>query len=202
MYKSKGARLKIGLFGGTFDPIHCGHITTALLIQEALALDQVCMVPAGEPYLKNDKEVSSKKLRLAMVELAVANHERIFSADIEIRRTGPSYTLDTVMCFQKEGHDVVVVLGIDSVLSMPNWHNAEALWRHCRIVAVTRQGWDQGEIPQLLPDEAINGIDILELETPDISSSKIRSFVREGMAIDHLVPDSVACFIRENGLYL
>ena len=66
MYKSKGARLKIGLFGGTFDPIHCGHITTALLIQEALKLDQVCMVPAGEPYLKNDKEVSSKKLRLAM----------------------------------------------------------------------------------------------------------------------------------------
>ena len=193
--------MKIGLFGGTFDPIHCGHISAALLIQNALSLDQVCLVPAGEPYLKNDQEVSSKKIRLAMVELAVANYERLFVTDIEINRKGPSYTLDTVKCFQKKGHDVVVILGIDSVLSMPNWHNAEALWQHCRIAAVTRQGWDQGEISRLLPDEAVNVIDIMVLETPDISSSKIRSLVRKGMTIDHLVPDPVVCFIRESGLY-
>ncbi len=193
--------MKIGLFGGTFDPIHCGHISTALSIQNMLGLDQVCLIPAGEPYLKNNQDVSSKKARLAMVELAVADYERLVVSDIEIRRKGPSYTLDTVKCFQKGGSDVVVILGIDSVLSMPNWHDPEALWQHCRIAAVTRQGWDQGGISGLLPDEALKEIDILVLETPDISSTKIRSFIRKGLAIDHLVPNAVACFIRENSLY-
>ena len=193
--------MNIGLFGGTFDPIHYGHISTALSVRGMLSLDQVCLVPAGEPYLKTPQELSPKKMRLAMVELAVADHERLVVSDLEIRRKGPSYTLDTVRWFQKKGHDVVVILGIDSVLSMPKWRNAEALLRECRIAAVTRQGWDQGGIFGLLPEEAAKVIDVLALETPDISSTKIRSFVKKGMAIDHLVPDSVACYIRKNGLY-
>ncbi len=135
----------VGLFGGTFDPIHAGHIAAAQAAMKALELDEVIFVPAGDPYLKSvNWDVTPAVQRQEMVRLALlyegVNMFKI--SDVEILREGPSYTLDTARELGSGGGNVVVILGMDTVLTIPGWHDPAALLYDCRVAAITRPGTD------------------------------------------------------------
>ena len=193
----------VGLFGGTFDPIHEGHIAAAQAAMKALELDEVIFVPAGDPYLKSvNWDVTPAVQRQEMVRLALlyegVNMFKI--SDVEILREGPSYTLDTARELGSGGGKVVVILGMDTVLTIPGWHDPAAFLSECRVAAITRPGTDLSDFYSLPIDGEEGHIELVIADTPAISSTEIRRCVFEGMAVEGVCPP-VEQFIRSNGLY-
>ena len=194
----------IGVFGGTFDPIHDGHVTAARAALEALDLEKVLFVPAGDPYLKTvNSPVTPARDRYKMVTLAL-RHEgnpKFEASDIEVFREGPSYTMDTVVelggCFQ----EIVLILGMDAVLSLPDWQDPEGLLEKCRVVAVTRPGFESSKV-DLLPFQNIaDKIEIVVADTPDLSASLIRARLKQQQPIRGICPP-VADFIISKDFYI
>ena len=193
----------IGLFGGTFDPVHNGHLQVATKVCEEMNLDEIVMVPAGYPYMKNDV-LTSPENRLRMVELALDGLPKLSVSDTEIRRCGPSYTADTCREFQtlRPNEEISVIMGMDAVLSIPRWDNPEEFIDLCKIIAITRPNHQAIEMSKLYEQYENADISILPIETPDISSTEIRERVAEGREFQHMVPKKVAEFITDNKLYL
>ena len=199
--------MNIGVMGGTFDPIHKGHIIMAEEVRAQLNLDEVIFVPAGQPWLKADIPVSPAEHRLQMVSLAIADRPYFKLATLEIERDGPSYTVDTITELQGRlgtGVALFFVLGWDSLSQLPQWRDVSRLIRLCRLVAVPRPGYS---LPDLKSMEAsIPGLSkqLIVLDKPhiDISASDIRERVAQGLSIRHLVPKAVDEYIRQNKLYL
>lgn len=188
---------RVGLLGGTFDPPHIGHLVTAIDVREQLGLDLVRMVVANEPWQKaGRRDVSAPADRLAMVAAAVADVPGVEADDREIRRGGPSYTVDTLTEWRAEFPDdeVHLVVGTDAAASLPTWHRAADLPGLCRVAVVGRPG----HRPEPLP-----GVDALHLDVPrlEVSSSELRARVREGRSLRFLVNDAVIVLIGELGLY-
>lgn len=198
--------MEVGVFGGTFDPIHNGHLVVAEEVRAQLNLTEILFVPAGQPWLKPDSPVAAAEHRVQMVRLALAGKPYFKLSTLEIERDGPSYSVDTIAELQGQlgaGDELFFILGWDSLVEFPRWKESSRLIRMCRLVAVPRVDY---AIPDLNSLEAvIPGLSqrVLFLDKPriDVSASVIRSRVAQGLSVHHLVPGPVARYIREHGLY-
>ena len=193
----------IGVMGGTFDPIHLGHLAIGEEAREALSLDIVLFVPAGEPPHKPAGSVTSVEHRVAMVELAIADNPAFELSRIEVERAGPSYTVDTVEDLARGPDDLVLILSVETFAELPTWHEPERLFEAARIAVVPREGYPAPDPAWLA--EAFPGREprVTYLEGPrlGLSSTAIRARVAAGRSIRYLVPDMVGAYIAENQLY-
>ena len=182
--------MRIGVFGGSFDPIHHGHLIAAGTLAEALELDEVRLVVARQQPLKGGGHVAAPEDRASMVELAVRGDPRLRASRAELARSGPSYTVDTLRCFREERPDaeLVLLIGADAAAELPRWREADAVASLARVEVFARDGGAAGggalRVPRL-----------------DISSTAIRALVRAGRSIRYWVPDAVAEYIAARRLY-
>ncbi len=196
---------RIGVFGGTFDPIHIGHL---ILVEEAryqLRLDEVVLAPAGDPPHKPDSPISALHHRLAMCRLAVADEDEIGISLIDAERPGPHYTSDMLRLFRKEmdaDAQIFFLMGLDSLRDLPTWHEPEWLVRNCRLVALRRHDVeiDWGNLEAAIPGVR-ERVDVLDMPELEIASSALRERVRTEQPIRFQVPRAVECYILEQGLY-
>ncbi len=191
----------VGLFGGTFDPIHNGHIEAANSAHLILKLDRVIMVPAGDPYLKRTKLVASPKERYRMVSLAIQKIPSLEVSDIEIFRSGPSYTIDTVRELKREGHEVIVLLGTDSIIEMDNWQDPDLLHSECEVVGLTRPGFQIDKSKSYLSRQRKYSLRTIEVNSPEISSTRVRNLIQDGVGVADLIPQEVNEYIKKEKLY-
>jgi nicotinate (nicotinamide) nucleotide adenylyltransferase len=201
-----GEGLKIGVLGGTFDPVHLGHIMMAEEAKAALDLAEVLLVPAGQPMSKTSDTVTPAQHRLEMLRLAAAGSPYLKVSPIEIERKGPYYTVDTIAEMKKtygKNDEIYFILGWDSLAQLPDWHEPSRLINTCFLVAVPRPGWSRPGIKAL--EGVLPGISkkVIFLDRPkvDISATAIRELAAKGESIDHLVPKTVAEYIKKNKLY-
>jgi len=185
----------VGLFGGSFDPIHLGHLIVGRAVAESLGLEQLRFMPTGEQPLKRGRHAASAEDRLAMVQAAIAGEAGLALERSEAERPGPSYTVDTLRALhaREPGRKFAVLLGADAVKELGRWHESDALPGLARVVAFARPGAPRPRHPLL--DEVV--------ETPavEISSTAIRRRVAAGQSIRFLVPEAVAAYIADRGLY-
>lgn len=196
---------RIGLLGGTFDPVHIGHLILAEEARDQLDLSIVYFVPAGDPPHKRDRRLAPVEHRLRMVELAVADNPLFQVSRVDADRPGPHYTVDMVNIFKAQmrpGGTLFFLMGYDSLAELPSWHEPQALVAACHLVALTRYNvpldWDylEAKLPGIR--QRVTLLDMPELE---IASHHIQERVRAGRSIRYLVPDPVCAYIREHGLY-
>ncbi len=188
---------RIGLFGGTFDPIHSGHIEVAEAVRVALALDRMLVVVANDPWQKHDRAVSPAEDRFALVAAALDGRPGLEASRLELDRGGPSYTVDTVrsVLAAEPTAEVFVVVGADVVGSLGTWHDHEALRGLVTLAVVDRPG-----VPPVEPPPGWRAVRVAV--TPvDVSSTDLRTALEAGLTVDGLVPDSVIRCIAERGLY-
>ena len=201
--------MRIGLFGGTFDPPHNGHLAVARAVQNALHLDEIRFVVANRPWQKVDhRTISVSSLRLQMVKALLANDDSFVVDDQEIQRGGDSFTIDTVeqlladksLKRQNQQPKIYVIVGADAAAGLPTWHRASALAQMVEVVAVTRPNGElHNEQLSLLGDEWM--ILSVEMEPVDLSSSQIRAICQSGGSLSGLVPPAVAQIIIDSALY-
>ena len=198
--------MNIGVLGGTFDPIHNGHLLMAEEAMARLNLTMVLFVPAGQPWLKVDSPISAAEHRVQMVHLAIADKPYFKLSGMEIERAGPSYTVDTIAELRSqldEGDELFFILGQDNLTQLPQWKEPSRLVEMCYLVAVPRPGSPSPDLKAL--EAAIPGVSqrVMLMDKPviDISASVIRDRVAWGLSIHHLVPEPVSKYIRKHGLY-
>ena len=195
----------IGIMGGTFDPIHIGHLAVAEEAREALTLDRVLFIPAGQPPHKLPGSVTAIAHRLAMVELAIADNPAFELSRIEIDRAGPSFTVDTVEALARAepGAMLHLIVSAETFAELPTWHEPERLFDSARMAVVPREGYPAPD-PAWLAD-AFPGredrVDFLEGPRLGLSSTALRSRVAAGRSIRYLVPPPVAAYIDQHQLY-
>ena len=199
-------RKKIGVMGGTFDPIHNGHLAIAGLVKEKLALDEVVFIPDNIPPHKLAQHWSPAQDRYKMTELGIQGKAGFVISDLELKRAGISYTYDTLKYLRDSygnEDDFYFIVGADSLVQLHTWHKAKELIKLCTFVAVTRPGF-ASDMADTLEDFKKQGIEnVVMVETPEfpVSSTQIRNLVRGGKPIAELVPKAVAEYIRQTDLY-
>jgi nicotinate-nucleotide adenylyltransferase len=199
---------RIGVFGGTFDPVHIGHLIMAQDALDAFALDQVLWVPSSISPHKRHAEVATPEHRLAMLGKAVAGHPAFAVSDLEVRRAGVSFTVDTMRQLQLErpGERWHFIIGSDTLQELHTWKDVEVLLGLCRFVTVVRPGaaLDRSNPQALrLPDAASRRVldDVVTGHLIGVASTEIRQRVRNGQSIRYLVPAAVEAYIAEHTLY-
>jgi nicotinate-nucleotide adenylyltransferase len=201
--------VNVGVLGGTFDPIHMGHLIIAEEVRARLDLAEVLFVPAGQPWLKlnNVNTISAAEHRVAMVRLALADEPAFKLSTMEVERPGPSYTVDTMTELSKRigaEDKLYFILGWDNLNQLPRWHQPRRLVKLCRLVPVRRVGFASPDLDAL--EKAIPGLarSLVMLDTPqiEISASEIRARVARGLSIHKLVPEAVEMYIKEHELYV
>lgn len=215
MVKDSGVR-RIGLLGGTFNPVHIGHLRAALEVAEFMDLDELRLVPSARPPHRQAPQVSAEQ-RLAMVRLAVAGEPRLKVDDRELRRDKPSYTIDTLESLRAElaaGDQLFLLLGWDAFCGLPSWHRWQELLEHCHLLVLQRPDADS-EAPEALRDllAARSVSDPLSLTGPGghisfiwqtplaVSATQIRQLLAAGRSVRFLLPDAVLAYIQAQGLY-
>ncbi len=194
------------ILGGTFDPIHRGHLMVAAVVKERVCPAEIIIMPAGNPWLKSGRTIASAADRLAMVKLAIDDKPGIAISTLEIDRPGPSYTVDTLRILRKslpQGDELFFILGWDNLLELPRWREPEEIIKLCRLIAVPRIGSrvpDTATLESLLPGLSQRVI-LLDKPEIDISATVIRERVMLGLPVDHLVPEAVAEYIQKHHLY-
>ena len=202
-------RGSLGVFGGTFDPIHMGHLAVAEEVREALGLERVVFVPAGAPPHKAGRPISPAAHRLAMAELAVADNPA-FSVDrIEVDRSGPSYTVDTHEALAASDRDagrdpdLTLIVSTEALRDLPTWREPRRIVELARIAVVPRDGYPDAS--RALVADALPGLDdrFVLLDGPRlwISASELRDRAARGRSLRYLVPDAVAAYIGDHDLY-
>ena len=188
---------RIGLFGGSFDPVHLGHLLVAQAACEELALDRLFFIPAAQSPFKPGSEPASAPLRLRMLRLALAGQARYEIDEQELQRGGVSYSIDTARTYAEKfpTAELFYLIGADHVPTLPKWREAETLAGLVQFVVIPRPG----EIPAALPPPF--RMQILGGWPLKLSSSQVRARVREGRTVDHLLPRGVSEVIREALLY-
>jgi nicotinate-nucleotide adenylyltransferase len=200
---------KIGVLGGTFDPIHLGHLIVAEDIRQKLGLGEVLFVPAGRPWLKlkEEKPISAAEHRLAMVRLAVASNPYFKVSTLEIDRPGLSYSIDTILELKAKlgaGAGIYFIVGPDALAELHRWKDPARLVEICQVVGIGRPGHAQTDLHTL--ESSIPGVSqrIMLVDVPqiDISATEIRKRAAQGFSIRYLVPEAVEKYIAEHKLYL
>jgi len=195
---------RLGIMGGTFDPIHYGHLLMAEEARQAFALDEVVFVPNGRPAHKKAYLVSSPGDRYAMTRLATASNPRFSASRMEIDRAGVSYTIDTLREFRAlypNLEEQYFVTGADAVLEILTWHEYDHLVSECRFIAVTRPGFVLEQLSEIISAEFLSRVSFLPIPGLEISSTDIRQRVHEGRSIKYLTPEPVEAYIEQHGLY-
>jgi nicotinate-nucleotide adenylyltransferase len=199
----------IGVMGGTFDPIHIGHLAAAEEVREALGLERILLMPAGIPPHKPDRIVTPPGDRIAMVELAIAGNDAFELSRVEVDRAGPSYTLDTVdelAAAEREAGrepDLTIILSAESFRGLPTWRDPERLLAACRIAVVPRGGFappGPAWLDEHFPDVEAR-VEFLDAPRLRLSATEIRARVAAGRSIRYLVPEAVRRYIEDHGLY-
>jgi len=187
--------MKIGILGGTFDPIHYGHLILGEQVRGQLGLDKVVFVPAYRPPHKDGRGILDAGHRFKMASLAVRGNACFAVSDIEIKRRGTSYTVDTLRCVKARhpGASLYFICGSDLVSEIPTWKNVDEIHRLARFVLAKRPGYGR----RLMGKQYLR----IRVAQVDISSSSIRDLVRQGRSIKYLTPDSVVRYIKKNNLY-
>ena len=201
---------RIGLFGGSFNPTHFAHLLLAEYAAEALALDRVIFIPARMPPHKGGGELASARHRARMARVAVADNPRFSVSEIELRRGGRSYTIDTVRAMRRrfgDGAEMFFLIGADTVGELGTWRQIRKLVTLCQFVPFRRPGVrlpTRLELAREIGEKAARGIleRMIRMPRLEISASDIRGRVAAGRSIRYLVPDAVAEYIRKHGLYV
>jgi nicotinate-nucleotide adenylyltransferase len=192
------ARVRIGVFGGTFDPVHSAHVEVAEAVRKSLALDRMLLVVANQPWQKDGvRSVTSAEDRYAMVAAAVEDHPDLEASRIEIDRGGPSFSIDTVRELHREvpGSELFLVVGADVVPTLDTWHEEAALRDEVTLVVVSRPGADP-----VLPPPGWRTVPV-PVAPSDLSSTDLRRRLEAGDPVDDLLPTAVIRCIRQRGLY-
>ena len=197
---------KIGLLGGTFDPIHIGHILLGRWALEAFGLDEVWFLPAGAPYMKDMERVTPPETRLRMTELALAGMADMKVCAIELEREGNTYTCETVEALNARWpeHEFAYIFGADCLDSLHTWHAPERLLAGCAIIAAARAGSDLDAMrakAAALTRRYGGHIEVMAFPSLEISSTLIRRRAAEGRSVRFLVPEEVERYIEANRLY-
>jgi len=189
---------RLGVFGGTFDPPHVGHLVTAVNVRHELALDRVLLIVNDKPWQKlGTRDISPAEDRYAMVAAAVGSVPGIEASRVEIERGGMSYTADTLAALHDEapGRELFVVLGTDAAMGLPSWERADEVRERATIVVVERPGSGEGEPP---PGWSWRRVEVPRLE---VSSTDLRARVADGRPLEYLITADVIATIRARGLY-
>jgi len=194
--------MRVGVLGGTFDPVHIAHLVIAEHAREALSLDLVLFIPAGDPWRKSHREITAAEHRLAMLSLAVAGNDAFGVSDLELRRDGPTYTADTlaVLAGERLDDEFWFIVGADALADLPNWHEPARIVKHARLAVAPRDVQEANVVAQGVA-EFRERIDLFWAPRIELSSTGIRERVAAGGSIRYLVPDAVAAYIHDHRLY-
>jgi nicotinate-nucleotide adenylyltransferase len=190
---------RIGVMGGTFDPIHHGHLVAASEVASSFDLDEVVFVPTGAPWQKSDRAVSPAEDRYLMTVIATATDPRFSVSRVDIDRDGPTYTLDTLRDLRAaytDSEEFFFITGADALAQLLTWRDVEALFALAHFVGVTRPGHTLAD-----PGLPTGEVSLVEVPALAISSTDIRERVGSGRPIDYLVPEGVARYVGKRGLY-
>jgi nicotinate-nucleotide adenylyltransferase len=195
--------MRLGLMGGTFDPVHYGHLVIAEETRLEFGLDRVDFVTSADPPHKKGYPITSAEHRYAMTLLATAANPFFRVSRREIERAGPSYSIDTILEYQREypGSEIFFITGADAILEILTWHRADEAIRLCTFVAATRPGYDLAKMERVLPASYLTHIRRITVPGVDFSSTDIRERVRRGKPIKYLVPGAVETYIAKYDLY-
>lgn len=195
------AQIKLGLFGGSFDPIHNGHLTLATWTQQSLSLDRIMLVPAATPPHKLNHAMTSAVHRLRMVELAIQNYPHLEVSAVEIERQGISYTIDTVVYFRKKYHlaqnQLYLIIGADNLSEFSTWKDPYRILHQCQVVVLPRSNVQLSDLPTAIQRQVI----VLAAPLIDISATEIRHRIKNHQPISYLVPPAVEQYIYQHQLY-
>jgi len=194
--------MRVGVLGGTFDPVHIAHLVIAEHARQALSLDLVLFIPAGDPWRKSHREITPAEHRLAMLSLAVAGNDAFGVSDLELRRDGPTYTADTlaVLAGERLDDEFWFIVGADALADLPNWHEPSRIVKHARLAVAPRDVQEANVVAQGVA-EFRERIDLFWAPRIELSSTGIRERVAAGGSIRYLVPDAVAAYIHDHRLY-
>ena len=219
--------MRLGLFGGSFNPIHNGHLSIARQTHDKLQLDHILFIPTGDPPHKQDGALAPAKDRYEMVRLAIADNPAFSLSDVEVTRTGKSYSIDTVRELQRQygaSTDLFFLIGLDAFLAFTSWREPQTLLKACRFVVISRPGYsfqslanlpmlpqndpralaqlDSGHMTRLdIAMPSCPGIICLPLPPCSTSASEIRQRIRSGTALANLLPPPVESYILQHRLY-
>jgi nicotinate-nucleotide adenylyltransferase len=193
----------LGVFGGTFDPIHLAHLAVAETARDDLGLERVLFIPAGEPPHKPSRPITDAAHRLAMVELAVAANPAFESSRMEMDRPGPSYTVETLEALIRETPDLTLILSVEAFVGLPTWHDPRGVLELARLAVAPRDGYPDAD-PRFLAEQFPGTpARVVFLDGPRLrlSASDLRARAAAGRSLRYLVPDAVAAYIGDHGLY-
>jgi len=196
----------VGIMGGTFNPIHMGHLLLAEYAYNEFGLDEVVFIPTGISYLKDSSIVADKSLRYEMTRDAIADNPHFSLSDIEVNKEGNSYTYETLLALKEQNPQVIyhLIIGADSLLQIESWKNSDIIFKEAVIIAAMRGDSDNeviGHKASELMDKYKANIKIMNFPSVDISSTDIRDRVKKGLGIRYLVTDSTVDYIKEHNLY-
>jgi len=206
LIESIGSGARLGIMGGTFDPVHYGHLVAAETARNELRLDNVLFIPAGDPPHKIERKITDSELRFQMVETAIRSNEYFKISRMEIDRLGPTYTIDTLRELHEyfPEQELYFITGTDALKEIISWRNSEEIIKLARIIGASRPGYDCSDFLQrIFQKYPLARERILELEIPAlaISSTDIRERVGRNKSVRYLLPEKVRLFIRENQMY-
>jgi nicotinate-nucleotide adenylyltransferase len=190
--------------GGTFDPIHYGHLIIAEESRRVFNLDKVIFVTAGQPPHKKDYQVSPAEHRYALAQIATATHPDFVCSRMEIERIGPSYSIDTIRQVRKDysqSANIYFITGTDAIAEILTWHEHEQLTKICKLIAAMRPGYNLDKLKDRLPTEYLDQIIFLDVPGVHISSTELRKRIAEGNSIKYMVPEAVEIYIDKHKLY-
>lgn len=187
---------RVGVYGGTFDPVHVGHVVAAVEARRALDLDRVLLVVAGDPWQKRGQVAAPAGDRLAMVAAAVRGIEGLEASAVEVERTGPTYTVETLQGLSEPGRELFLVVGADVAASLHTWVGVDRIPHLATLVIVDRAG-----VPSAPDPPGAWRVERLSIPRLEISSTDLRSRAAKGWPLDGLVPPGAVGLIRERGLY-
>ncbi|GJN41923.1 nicotinate-nucleotide adenylyltransferase [Corynebacterium ammoniagenes] len=192
---------KIGIMGGTFDPIHNGHLVAASEVAYRFDLDKVIFVPTGQPWQKADRDVTDAEHRYLMTMVATASNPRFTVSRVDIDRNGPTYTIDTLRDIRKFYPDAELyfITGADALSSIMSWRDWEDMLEMAHFVGVTRPGYPLTR--DMVPEDQRDNIELIDIPAMAISSTDCRERARGGEPVWYLVPDGVVQYIAKNHLY-
>lgn len=196
--------ISVGIFGGTFDPIHNGHIKLALTAYRELCLDKVIIIPAYIPPHKTENKITDEIHRVNMTRLAVEEYPFLEVSTLEIDRKGKSYTADTLTTLKEQYNRLVFILGADSYMALEGWYHPEIIFNKAEIACAYRDGIDRTVLMEMADkyERQYNGVShILGMPDTDISSTDIRKMISQDEDVKGLVPDIVMTYIKDNKLY-
>jgi nicotinate-nucleotide adenylyltransferase len=214
--------VRIGLFGGTFNPVHWGHLRAAEEIRELYNLKQVIFIPTNISPHKSTRELINGKHRLHMLDLAIKTNPNFVTSDVELQRCGESYSVETISYFKKTASEAVIpffIVGLDAFLEISTWKDFRALFSLCNFIVMTRPGYQVSVKDQLIPKEIVSEFTyksdemrfihqsqfstfVTEITALDISSQAIRTYIKNGRSVKYLLPQVVEAYLAEHKFYL